>query len=285
MTDRAREQLRNWLEFYEELGLAPFVRRPPAPFLPRGEERPDSAAVLAAGTGPAPPVAVEPVPRVASVAVAGPAAPQAKKAAATAPILATPALSLFGEAPGRIEGETLPQIRADLGECTRCKLAPHRTRIVFGEGNPKAQLVFVGEAPGADEDAQGRPFVGRAGQLLTKWIEGSLAMKRGDVYICNVLKCRPPGNRSPEKDEVDTCSPFLIRQLDAIRPKLICCLGAVALQELLGKPVSISRLRGQFFDWRGMKMFATFHPAYLLRNPHADPEVQQDLRKIRQFLA
>jgi DNA polymerase len=138
---------------------------------------------------------------------------------------------------------------------------------------------------GADEDAQGRPFVGRAGQLLTKWIEGSLAMKRGDVYICNVVKCRPPGNRTPEKDEVETCSPFLIRQLDTIHPKLICCLGAVALQEMLGKPVSISRLRGQFFDWRGMKMFATFHPAYLLRNPHADAEVQQDLRKIRQFLS
>ena len=281
MTDSPRDQLRHWLEFYQELGLAPFVRRQPAaaaspeppvraapaapqsreerpaapaPFQPRGAERSDSAAVLAAGTGPA-------------------------------PIPTAPMPSLFGEAPGRVEGETLPQIRADLGECTRCKLAPHRTHIVFGEGNPKAQLVFVGEAPGADEDAQGRPFVGRAGQLLTKWIEGPLGMKRGDVYICNVLKCRPPGNRTPEKDEVDTCSPFLIRQLDAIRPRLICCLGAVALQHMLGKPVSISRLRGQFFDWRGMKMFATFHPAYLLRNPHADSEVRQDLRKIRDFLS
>ena len=260
MTDSPRDQLRNWLEFYQELGLAPFVRRP----------------------APPPPAATPEPPARASSAAPH---PQMEKPAAPAPILAAPMPSLFGEAPGRVEGETLPQIRTDLGECTRCKLAPHRTHIVFGEGNPKAQLVFVGEAPGADEDAQGRPFVGRAGQLLTKWIEGPLGMKRGDVYICNVLKCRPPGNRTPEKDEVDTCSPFLIRQLDAIRPRLICCLGAVALQEMLGKPVAISRLRGQFFDWRGMKMFATFHPAYLLRNPHADSEVRQDLRKIRDFLA
>ncbi|HXE75530.1 MAG TPA: uracil-DNA glycosylase [Candidatus Xenobia bacterium] len=257
--ETARPRLRAWLEFCEELGLRPLVRRT--------ERR---TPVVPPAAQPA-----APLPAPAEVpAVAAPAAPFAPP----------PVLSLFGEAPGRIEGETLPQIQADLGECTRCKLSRHRTHIVFGEGNPKAQLVFVGEAPGADEDAQGRPFVGRAGQLLTKWIEGSLAMKRSEVYICNVIKCRPPGNRSPEKDEVETCSPFLIRQLDAIRPKLICCLGAVALQELLGKPVSISRLRGQFFDWRGMKMFATFHPAYLLRNPHADADVQQDLRKIRQFL-
>ncbi len=253
----AHPRVRAWLEFCEELGLTPLVRRT--------ESR-----------APADPVEQQPVV---------PAPAPAEVRAAVAPLTPTPALSLFGEAPGRIEGETLPQIQADLGECTRCKLSRQRAHIVFGEGNPKAQLVFVGEAPGADEDAQGRPFVGRAGQLLTKWIEGSLAMKRGDVYICNVIKCRPPGNRTPEKDEVETCSPFLIRQLDTIRPKLICCLGAVALQEMLGKPVSISRLRGQFFDWRGMKMFATFHPAYLLRNPHADAEVQQDLRKIRQFLS
>ena len=265
MTDSPRDQLRNWLEFYQELGLAPFVRRP----------------------APPPPAATpEPPVRTSSAVPSAPSALRVEKPpAATALILTAPMPSLFGEAPGRIEGETLPQIRADLGECTRCQLAPHRTHIVFGEGNPKAQLVFVGEAPGADEDAQGRPFVGRAGQLLTKWIEGPLGMKRGDVYICNVLKCRPPGNRTPEKDEVDTCSPFLIRQIDAIQPKLICCLGAVALQHMLGKPVAISRLRGQFFDWRGMKMFATFHPAYLLRNPHADPEVRQDLRKIRDFLS
>ncbi len=263
MTDQprpeaARPRLRAWLEFCDELGLTPLVRRT--------ELRTPQAQTALQPTAPA--------PTLTEV-----------RAAAVPPLASAPAFSLFGEAPGRIEGETLPQIQADLGECTRCKLSRQRTHIVFGEGNPQARLVFVGEAPGADEDAQGRPFVGRAGQLLTKWIEGSLAMKRSDVYICNVIKCRPPGNRTPEKDEVETCSPFLIRQLDTIRPKLICCLGAVALQEMLGKPVSIGRLRGQFFDWRGMKMFATFHPAYLLRNPHADAEVQQDLRKIRQFLS
>jgi DNA polymerase len=193
-------------------------------------------------------------------------------------------LGLFGEAPGRVEDDTLERIHQDLGDCRRCKLWPHRTRIVFGCGNPRAQLVFVGEAPGADEDAQGLPFVGRAGQLLTHWIE-SLGLKRDDVYISNVIKCRPPGNRSPEKDEVQTCSPFLLRQLDALRPKLICCLGSVALQTLLEKSVSITRMRGQFFDYRGSKLFATFHPAYLLRNPHANREVQADLRKIRSFLS
>lgn len=253
---QARRQLRAWLDFYQELGLTPLYRR------------------REAARAPAEPVA----------AARAPAEPEFKTPVAPAPAFAPPTLSLFGEAPGRIEGETLKQIEDDLGECTRCKLARHRTHIVFGEGNEKAQLVFVGEAPGQEEDLQARPFVGRAGQLLTHWIE-SLGMKRSDVYICNVIKCRPPGNRSPEKDEIETCSPFLIRQLDAIRPRLVCCLGSVALQRLLGKPVSITRLRGQFFDWRGMKLFATFHPAYLLRNPYADREVREDLRKIRTFLS
>jgi DNA polymerase len=247
------EKLRARLEFYEELGLTPFYRRTARP------------------AAPAPAAAV---------------ASHAPAAMAAAPLLAPPAaapLSLFGEAPGRVEGDTLERVRADLGDCQRCKLAPHRRTIVFGAGNPRAELVFVGEAPGADEDAQGLPFVGRAGQLLTHWIE-SLGMKREDVYICNVIKCRPPGNRSPERDEIETCSPFLLRQLDAIRPRLVCCLGSVALQTLLGKPVAITRVRGQFSDYRGTKLFATFHPAYLLRNPHADREVREDLRKIRQFL-
>ena len=259
MKDAARpgslpEKLRARLEFYEELGLTPFYRRAVA--------RPAAAAPAAAAP--------------ALVPAATAAAPL------TAPPAASP-LSLFGEAPGRVEGDTLARVRADLGDCQRCKLAPHRRTIVFGAGNPRAELVFVGEAPGADEDAQGLPFVGRAGQLLTHWIE-SLKLKREDVYICNVIKCRPPGNRSPERDEVETCSPFLLRQLDVIRPRLICCLGSVALQTLLGKPVAITRVRGQFSDYRGTKLFATFHPAYLLRNPNANRQVQEDLRKIRQFL-
>lgn len=259
--DTARQRLRNWLDFYEELGLTPLYRR-------QGTRAPESGT-----PGPAP----SPAPPLAAPA-------QPKVSPPVAVVALAPTLSLFGEAPGRVEDDTLDRIQANLGDCQRCKLARHRTNIVFGVGNSKAQLVFVGEAPGADEDAQGEPFVGRAGQLLNHWIE-SLGLKREDVYICNVIKCRPPGNRSPEKDEIDTCSPFLLRQLDAIRPRLICCLGSVALQTLLGKSVAITRARGQFLDYRGTKLFATFHPAYLLRNPNANREVQEDLRRIRQFLA
>ncbi len=264
MNEGLLRRLRAWLEFYQELGLGPFYRtrspRPaefPAPAsFPEATARPD-------GRGSPRPVEVISSPSVA-------AAPRA--------------LSLFGEAPGRIVDDTLEKILADIGDCRRCKLWPHRSQIVFGAGHGRAELVFVGEAPGEEEDRQGLPFVGRAGQLLNHWIE-RLGLKRDAVYICNVIKCRPPGNRSPEKDEIQTCSQFLLRQLDVIRPKLICCLGSVALQTLVGKSVSISRYRGQFSDYRGTKLFATFHPAYLLRNPNADREVQQDLRKIRQFLA
>lgn len=262
-----RENLRAWLYFFEELGLTPLYWRPPAR---AAESAPDPAAL---------PVDV-------NTPTDAPGTPPAAAPAPEREVVASPAptLSLFGEAPGRIEGETLDQIRADLGECQRCKLAPHRKKIVFGAGNPRAQLVFIGEGPGAEEDIQGLPFVGRAGRLLTDWIE-SLGLRRNDVYICNVIKCRPPGNRNPEKDEIDTCSPFLVRQLDAIRPKLICCLGGVALQTLLGKSLSITRARGRFFDYRGTKLFATFHPAYILRNPNATRQVQEDLRTIREFLA
>jgi len=252
------ERLRAWLEFYHELDLGPLVRR-------RSSATPPARPVAAVPPAPA---RREPEPEL----------PRAIPVAAP-----PPTLSLFGEAPGRIEGDTLERIRADIGDCQRCKLSQHRTHIVYGAGNPNAQLVFVGEAPGADEDAQGLPFVGRAGHLLTQWIE-TMGMKRGDVYICNVIKCRPPGNRSPERDEIDTCSQFLFRQLDVLRPKLVCALGAVALNTLVGKPMPITRVRGKFFDVRDWKVFATFHPAYLLRNPAANREVQQDLRTIRQFL-
>jgi uracil-DNA glycosylase family 4 len=258
-------RLRAWLQFYEELGLTPLVRRPPRQAT---VELPQATA-----EAPAPPTArIQPLP--------------APPAASPAPAPAMPAatLSLFEEVPVPVKGETLEDIGADLGDCQRCKLAPHRKNIVFGQGNPRAQLVFIGEGPGAEEDVQGLAFVGRAGRLLTHWVE-ALGLKRDDVYICNVIKCRPPGNRSPEKDEIDKCSPFLLRQLDAIHPRLICCLGGVALQTLLEKNVSITRMRGQFFDYRGTKLTATFHPAYILRNPNADRQAREDLRKIRQFLA
>ncbi len=184
------------------------------------------------------------------------------------------------EAPQETMVITLESIRADIGDCQRCKLAPTRTNIVFGSGNPQAELVFVGEAPGFDEDVQGLPFVGRAGQLLTKIIE-SINLKREDVYICNVLKCRPPENRNPEPDEVASCNPFMKRQLAAIRPKVVCCLGTFAAQTVLQMQVPISKLRGKFFDLDGIKVIATFHPAYLLRSPEKKREVWEDMKQIR----
>jgi DNA polymerase len=189
--------------------------------------------------------------------------------------------SMFDELPPA--GETLETIRTDLGDCRRCKLARLRTHIVFGSGNPNAELMFVGEAPGADEDAQGLPFVGRAGQLLTKIIE-AIQMKREDVYICNILKCRPPENRNPESDEIASCEPFLFRQIAAIKPKVICALGTFGAQTLLGTREPISRLRGQFIEFRGAKLMATFHPAYLLRNPNEKRKVWEDVQKIRDYL-
>jgi uracil-DNA glycosylase len=175
---------------------------------------------------------------------------------------------------------TLDTVRAELGDCQRCKLAPKRTNIVFGSGNPSAELVFVGEAPGYDEDQQGMPFVGRAGQLLTKIIE-SINIKREEVYICNVLKCRPPENRNPEPDEVAACNPFLKKQLAVIRPKIVCCLGTFAAQTVLQTAAPISKLRGKFFDMDGIRVIATFHPAYLLRSPDKKREVWEDMKQIR----
>jgi DNA polymerase len=192
------------------------------------------------------------------------------------------AQSLF-EATERVEGDTLERIREDLGECTRCNLHKQRNKIVFGAGNARAELVFVGEGPGHDEDMQGLPFVGRAGKLLTQMIE-AMGLQRDQVYICNVVKCRPPENRRPEDDEVATCSPYLYRQLDAVGPKAIVCLGATAAQELLKTKDSISRFRGIWFDFRNTKLLATYHPAYLLRNPAAKGEVWKDLQKVMAHL-
>jgi len=199
--------------------------------------------------------------------------------------------SLFGDlaAPPveeKFTDETLEEIRADLGDCHRCKLWQGRTNIVFGEGNPRAELMFVGEAPGADEDASGRPFVGRAGQLLNKMIE-SIGMKREEVYIANVIKSRPPGNRNPEKDELEACIPFLFRQIAVIRPRLIVTLGNPATQELLETKTGITKIRGEFQDYpriTGIKVLPTFHPAYLLRSPDKKREAWEDLKKVRAFL-
>ena len=209
-----------------------------------------------------------------------PALAKAAPAAAPPPPLVVPptGTSLF-EAVDKVKDDTLLKIREDLGECTRCKLHKGRNKIVFGDGHPKAQLVFVGEGPGADEDAQGLPFVGRAGKLLTQMIE-AMGLQRKDVYICNVVKCRPPENRAPEPDEVAACSPFLMRQIDSIHPKVIVCLGATAAKTILNTTRGISQFRGEWLEWRGHKLMATYHPAYLLRNPPAKADVWKDLQKV-----
>ena len=183
--------------------------------------------------------------------------------------------------------DSLPIIKADIGpDCSRCKLHTlGRKQVVFGVGNPNADLMFVGEAPGADEDVQGEPFVGRAGQLLTKIIE-AIELRRDDVYIANVIKCRPPQNRNPEQDEVDTCEPFLFRQIDTIRPKVIVALGTFAAHALLKIDTPISRIRGRVHEFRGgAKLIPTFHPAFLLRSPDRKRDVWEDMKKVRALLA
>jgi DNA polymerase len=183
-----------------------------------------------------------------------------------------------------VPAEALNEVRSDIGDCTRCKLSGlGRSQVVFGVGSPSADLMFVGEAPGADEDLQGIPFVGRAGQLLTKIIE-AIGLKREDVYIANVIKCRPPQNRNPEPDEIETCEPFLFRQIDIIKPKVIVTLGKFAAHTLLRREDPISRLRGKVFDYRGAKLIPTFHPAYLLRNPASKREVWEDMKLVRSLL-
>jgi DNA polymerase len=178
----------------------------------------------------------------------------------------------------------LASIREDIGDCTRCKLCTlGRKQIVFGVGNPHADLMFVGEAPGRDEDIQGIPFVGRAGQKLTQIIE-AIGLKREDVYIANVIKCRPPENRNPEPDEVEKCEPFLFRQIDLIQPKVIVALGTFAARSLLKTDAPISRLRGRVYEYRGAQLIPTFHPAYLLRNPSCRREVWEDMKKVRALL-
>jgi DNA polymerase len=260
----ASDKLASWLRFYEDLGIRSL-------YLDRVPLQQTRASAGQAPARPAVPVA----PAMPPSQPAGTLATLEVQGMAQGP-------SLF-EAVERIAGDTLERISSDLGECTRCKLHRHRHKIVFGAGNPRAELVFVGEGPGHDEDVQGLPFVGRAGQLLTQMIE-AMGLSRGDVYIANVVKCRPPENRTPEKDEVATCLPFLVRQLGAINPKVIVCLGSVATQALLNTNKSLSRYRGEWFDFRGARLMATYHPAYLLRNPNAKPEVWTDLKKVMTYL-
>jgi DNA polymerase len=259
MTAATRAQLEAWLRYFNDLGISQFYTDRKSPLELRVIEAP-----------------LTPSKRVA----ANPGNLEMKKESKPAMKIALPA-----QAPGlfdvteRVENDSLERIRTDIGDCTRCRLCKSRTNIVFGVGNTKAKLVFVGEGPGRDEDAQGIPFVGRAGQLLTQMIE-AMGLRRDDVYICNVVKCRPPENRTPEKDEMATCSPFLLRQLEVISPRVIVCLGAVAAQTLLGLQKGISHYRGEWFDYRGAKLMATYHPAYLLRSPGEKGKVWADLQKV-----
>jgi uracil-DNA glycosylase family 4 len=197
---------------------------------------------------------------------------------------------LPGAAPGAYSlsdkgcgSRSLLALREALGECTRCKLARGRTNLVFGVGNPQAELMFVGEGPGADEDRQGEPFVGRAGQLLTKMIQ-AMGYRREEVYIANVVKCRPPENRNPEPDEMDACKPFLEGQVAAVRPRVIVALGKIAVHALLQETTAISRLRGRWFAYQGVKLMPTFHPAYLLRSPDEKKKAWEDLQLVMKEL-
>ena len=202
-----------------------------------------------------------------------------------------PAAQPAAPAPSSGAAEALQRIREEIGDCHRCRLCEGRTQIVFGVGNPTTRLVFVGEGPGADEDAQGIPFVGRAGQLLTQMIEGTarkegIPLVRQDVYICNVVKCRPPGNRAPEPDEMETCGPFLFQLLEAIRPRAICVLGGTAAKALLDRKEGVTRLRGNWYDWRKIPVMVTYHPSYLLRayNQEAKREAWEDLKKVLHYV-
>jgi uracil-DNA glycosylase len=265
-----QQKIENRLRYYEDLGIRLF-------YTDRGSSgaSPDSLPAVAALPSPAPVIEESSLPKPSPK----PAPTKVGAVAAPPPLVLPPAGPSLFEAVDKVKDDTLLKIRGDLGECTRCKLHKGRNKIVFGDGNPKAQLVFVGEGPGADEDAQGLPFVGRAGKLLTQMIE-AMGLQRKDVYICNVVKCRPPENRAPEPDEVAACSPFLMRQIDSIHPKVIVCLGATAAKTILNTTRGISQFRGEWLDWRGHKLMATYHPAYLLRNPPAKADVWKDLQKV-----
>lgn len=250
------------VRYYNELGIYDFYRRRPA--------ESNSSAM--------PEAAIQPEQRDLMT-------PKAKAATAS-PVEP----NIFAVANPRPEsGVTDPAqglrlIREDLGDCTRCPLHQQgRKQIVFGVGNPKAELMFIGEAPGADEDQQGEPFVGRAGQLLNNMIK-AMGLRREDVYIANIIKCRPPGNRMPEREECETCSPFLMRQIAAIQPKAIVALGAVAAKTLLAINAPMSEFRGRWFDFRGTKLAVTYHPAFLLRDPRQKKESWKDLQMVMKEL-
>jgi uracil-DNA glycosylase family 4 len=261
-----QEKLASRLHYYQDLGIREFFRDRAAAALQDSESvAPDS----------------RPAEAVRDRVTASFASAQDMKQndPSVSPVLSPTSQRISLLFPPKIGDGTLQTIREDIGDCIRCKLHRGRTKIVFGDGHPQAKLLFIGEGPGRDEDLQGLPFVGRAGKLLTQMIE-AMGLKRSDVYICNVVKCRPPENRAPEKDEVAACSPFLFRQIDLVAPQVIVCLGSIAAQTILETTRGISQFRGQWLEFRGRKLMATYHPAYLLRNPAAKSEVWKDLQKV-----
>jgi uracil-DNA glycosylase len=288
MDERQRRKVAAMLEFYQELGIDEF-------YFQRSEVPKVAAIPTQISSGMATtdqvsaPKKADTVPDSPKVVFAKPPISQYSPAAAPQVVAAVgpmaQSMSLF-ESPSASmprQNETLDQIREDLGDCHRCRLAQGRHTIVFGQGNPHAELVFVGEGPGADEDAQGLPFVGRAGRLLNRMIELA-GMKREEVYICNVVKCRPPNNRTPLPDEIEMCSPFLLRQIRTIKPRLVCCLGAPAVRTLLGVKEGITKIRGRLYDFQGTKALPTVHPAYVLRNPREEKILREDFQTIVEFL-
>jgi len=289
------DQLRQYLEFYRDLGVKTLYQRAAA-----GE-----AGESPAG-GPGADQGVRPTMAAAASSQESGAIPASASSAVTArfgsnaqPVANAPGSDRSPDREGGVapnstistQGEALIDILQDIGDCKRCRLHAGRHKIVFGVGNEHSPLVFVGEGPGADEDAQGIPFVGRAGQLLTQMIEGTarkegIPLTRADVYICNVVKCRPPDNRAPEPDEMEICGQFLYRQLVAIAPKAICVLGGTAAKAITGHKEGVTKMRGKWFQWRDIPVMVTYHPSFLLRgyNQEAKREAWEDLKKVLHFV-
>jgi uracil-DNA glycosylase len=249
------DEIRKRLQFYQDLGIKDIYRQK-SPVAPTEQKR------------PAAPAAAKPAPAVSGRDLSEPDLPQLSPA-----------------------NDSLLQVINDMGDCRRCRLHEGRNKIVFGDGNERSPLVFVGEGPGADEDEQGIPFVGRAGQLLTQMIEGTakkegIPLRRSDIYICNVVKCRPPGNRTPEPDEMEICGQFLYRQLSVIAPKAICALGGTAARAVTGHKEGVTKMRGKWFKWRDIPVMVTYHPSYLLRpyNQDAKKEAWEDLKRVLHYV-
>lgn len=260
LSPEVQQALAARVRFYRDLGLTEFYRR----------AVPEGAAYQVDVEEPAPAAAASIREDVSATATREDEAIPPRKPIATPPAAAV-------TAPPADRAAALRVIQEEIGDCTRCALHTGRNKIVFGDGSPEARLFFVGEGPGADEDAQGLPFVGKAGQLLNNMI-AAMGLKREEVYIANVVKCRPPGNRTPEPDEANTCSPFLFQQIDVVRPEVIVALGATAATYLLGQRQPLAGLRGRVHSWRGSKLIVTYHPAFLLRDPRQKKEAWADLQ-------